>query len=110
MEISSSVEPSLGDGFDAILSDTLEGVSDTFEMVCGADEAWYSELYAALHDLDPSEARFITLLLIASKCRLIGERALDLMVEQRRADPSLSEWVDDLADDGGTEIPDQHYA
>jgi hypothetical protein len=51
MEISSSVEPSLGDGFDAILSDTLEGVSDTFEMVCGADEGWFSELYAALHDL-----------------------------------------------------------
>jgi hypothetical protein len=104
-------EPLIASDFDALINGTLAGVSDAHNMVCGPDIAWLAELHEVLPDLDPSEARLITLLLIVSKRRLIGERAFDLMAEQRRADPSLGELMDDLlvADDGN-ELPDQHHA
>jgi hypothetical protein len=108
MEITSIVEPFFSDGFDAVINDTLAGVSDAFDMVCGPGTVGLAELHEVLPYFNPSEARFITLLLIVSKCRLIGERALDLLVEQRCADPSLGEWMDDLVADDGNEPSDRH--
>jgi hypothetical protein len=112
MKISSTVEPS-SDNFDEIINETLAGVSDAFDMICGSrggPTAGLTELHEVLPALDPSEARFITLLLTACKCRLIGERALDLLVEQHRAAPSLDELMNDLAAPDGVELPDQRYA
>jgi hypothetical protein len=100
-------EPLITSDFDALINDTLAGVSDTHDIVCGSDTAWLSEIHEALSDLDPSEARFLRLLLIARKCHLIGERARDLLIEQSRADPSLGELMNDLAADDGNELPDQ---
>ena len=62
-------------------------------------------LHEALPDLEASEARFIMLPLIARKCHLIGERALDLLVEQVKLDPSLQDLIDDLqSEDADTEL------
>lgn len=99
MTISSTVGVSMRDGFDAIINDTFAGVSDAFNMVCGADKAWIAELHEVLPDLDPTEARFIALLLIGHKAHAISERALDFLVEQRRAHPELQALMDELADD-----------
>jgi hypothetical protein len=96
MEIVSTVKPSLCDDFDEIIDDAIAGVSDTFNMVCGLNDAWLSTLH---DDLDPAEARFIVLLMIAHKARAISERALSLLAEQRRDNPALQALMDDLADD-----------
>jgi hypothetical protein len=74
-------------------------------MVCGTGTAWLKTLHEALPDLEASEARFIMLPLIARKCHLIGERALDLLVEQVKLDPSLQDLIDDLqSEDADTEL------
>jgi hypothetical protein len=92
-------EPRLAATADGI-NETLACVSGAFDVVCGRDTAWLAELHQALPDLPPSEARFIALILIADKCRLIHERAVDLLVAERNADPSLQNLIDELQSEG----------
>lgn len=79
--------------------ETLNGVTDTYNMVCGPETAWLNELNKLLPDLPSHEARFIALLLIANKSHMVYERALDLLVAQMKADPSLQQLIDALSDD-----------
>ena len=84
----------------ASINETLAGVSDVCELVCGRDTAWLADLHQELPDLPPSEARFISLLLIAHKCHLIQERTLDLLVAEREVNPSLQNLIDELQSEG----------
>lgn len=81
------------------INETLAGVSDTYDMVCGGDAAWLEKLHVLLPDLPAVEARFIALLLIANKSHMVYERALDLLVAQMKANPSLQQLVDALSHD-----------
>ncbi len=84
----------------ALISGTLAAVSDTYAVVCARDTAWLAKLHQALPELPPSEARFIALLLIADKCRLVHGRAIDLLVAEREANPSLQNLIDALEAEG----------
>ncbi len=84
--------------------ETLNGVTDTYNMVCGPETAWLNELNKLLPDRPSHEARFIALLLIANRCCLIQERALDLLVAERKAHPSLQALIDELSSDDGAEL------
>ena len=79
--------------------ETLNGVTETYNMVCGPETAWLNELNKLLPNLPIHEARFIALLLIANKSHMVYERALDLLVAQMKADPSLQQLIDALSDD-----------
>lgn len=82
-------------GFDTTIGNTLDGASEIYQMVCDPDPAWLDELHQLLPDLPASEARFLALVLIANKAHLINERALDLLVELVKADPSLQDLIDE---------------
>ena len=92
-------QPRLATTADGI-NETLAAVSDAYEVVCGRDTAWLAELHQELPDLPPSEARFISLLLIARGCHLIQARAVDLLVAEREASPSLQNLIDELQSEG----------
>ena len=83
------------------INDTLAGTTDMYDMLCGRDTAWLDELHQLLPDLPPSEARLMSLVLIANKARLMNERALDLLVEQVKADPSLQDLINTLHSQDG---------
>jgi hypothetical protein len=86
-----------------VINETLAGVTETYATVCGSDVSWLQHLPSLLPDLPPVKARF-SLLLIANRANAIGERALDLLVEQLHACPELQAVVDELT--GDDDAPD----
>jgi hypothetical protein len=93
------------------LNNTLAVITATYSTVCGSDgagvshaSAWLNDLHHALPDAsDPTEARFLMLLLIARKANAIRQRALDLLIAQRHQHPELQALVDELSADDAAE-------
>jgi hypothetical protein len=95
-----AVAATSADDLDATIADALFGVTAARERVHSPNAAWLDDLAALLLPYFPrAEARVTALLLIADNTQRIHERAIDLLVEQVKADPSLQEFIDRLSSD-----------
>jgi hypothetical protein len=82
----------------AVIYKALAGVWDAHATICSPDTAWFADVRELLPNLPPPDARFVALVLMLRRASQLQQRAFDFLTEELKADPSLEQLLDAVAD------------